>query len=116
MIVEYLRNGEASAVKLALGDRNKINSRANTQNSMGTEVSDQRSGYQHALQTDLPITPEECGGPVVDLDGNVVGITIARAGRINTYVLLADEVRQLLEPELEKLGVKKAVAVPPPTS
>lgn len=108
MILDLVRNGVASAVKLTLGDRDKINSKANTQNTMGTEVSDMRSGFQQALQTDLPISPEECGGPVVDLDGNIVGITIARAGRINTYVLLADEVRQLLEPEMVKLGLKKA--------
>ncbi len=112
MILDLLRNEVTSAVKLTLGDRSKIRTQANAQNSMGTEVSDQRSGFQKALQTDLPITPEECGGPVVDLDGNIVGITIARAGRINTYVLLADEVRRLLAPELEKLGVKQSAPQP----
>ena len=116
MILDYLRGGVPSAVRLALGDRSKINSQANTQNSMGTEISDMRTGFQKALQTDLPITPEECGGPVVDLDGNVVGITIARAGRINTYVLLANEVRQLLDPELEKLGLKINASMPQPAS
>ncbi len=116
MILDLLRDGVASAVKLTLGDRSKIRSKANAQNSMGTELSDQRAGFQKALQTDLPITPEECGGPVVDLEGNIVGITIARAGRINTYVLLADEIRQLLEPELEKLGVKKSAPKPQPTT
>ncbi len=116
MILDYLRNGVSSAVRLALADRSKIRSKANAQNTMGTEISDQRAGFQKALQTDLPITPEECGGPVVDLDGNIVGITIARAGRINTYVLLADEVRQLLEPELEKMGVKKGATKPQPAS
>lgn len=112
MILDLLRGGVESAVKLALGDRAKSDSKANAQNTMGTEISDMRSGFQRALQTDLPITPEECGGPVVDLDGNIVGITIARAGRINTYVLLADEVRKLLEPELEKLAVKKVAPSP----
>ena len=112
VILEYLRDGVPSGMKITLGDRSKVKSRANTQNHMGTEVSEQHSGYQHALQTDLPISPEECGGPVVDLEGNVVGITIARAGRISTYALLADDVRQLLEPELDKLGVKKAAPQP----
>jgi serine protease Do len=113
MILEYLRDGTPLGVKVTLGDRSKVMNKANAQNRMGTEVSEQHSGYQHALQTDLPISPEECGGPVVDLDGNVVGITIARAGRINTYVLLADDVRQLLKPELEKLGVKQTAAEHP---
>lgn len=111
LTLEILRGEVMLGKKLALGDRRDIKSKSNTQNRMGTEISEQRAGFENALQTDLPISPEECGGPVVDLDGNLVAITIARAGRINTYALLADEVRKLLEPEFEKLGVKKARAV-----
>jgi DNA repair exonuclease SbcCD ATPase subunit len=33
------------------------------------------------------LAPEECGGPLVDLDGRVVGINISRAGRVNSYAL-----------------------------
>ena len=72
-------------------------------NRMGTEISEKRSGFSKVLQTDLPIQPQQCGGPVVDLDGNVVGITIARAGRIKTYTLPSAEIEKLVKPELDRL-------------
>jgi len=103
LILEYLRGQQESAARVKLGDRSVLDNRKGSQNRMGTEVSAQRTGYEQALQTDLPIRPEECGGPIVDLDGNVIAITISRAGRTRTYALPAEEVRQLLEPELKKL-------------
>ena len=40
----------------------------------------------------------DCGGPLVDLSGKVIGINIARAGRTETYALPADVVQALLGP------------------
>ena len=37
------------------------------------------------------------GGPVVDLDGNVVGINIARAGRVETLALPRETVLAAVE-------------------
>jgi hypothetical protein len=57
----------------------------------------------------MQIEPEDCGAPVVNLDGNVVGIAIARAGRIKTFVIPSATVRELLQtdpppPRLEELA------------
>src|SRR5262249_17623555 len=73
--------------------------RADVQNSMGSELSSRRSGFPTILQHDQVIKPTECGGPVVDLDGRVVGINIARAGRTESYAIPGEAVRKLL-PEL----------------
>jgi RNA polymerase sigma factor (TIGR02999 family) len=35
------------------------------------------------------LKPEECGGPLVDVDGRAVGLNIARAGRVETLALPA---------------------------
>ena len=35
--------------------------------------------------------PNECGGPLVSLDGKVVGINIARGGRVDSYAMPAAE-------------------------
>ena len=40
-----------------------------------------------ALQHDTTLNANECGGPIVDLDGRVVGINIARDGRVSTLAL-----------------------------
>ena len=50
-------------------------------------MSKRRSGYDRVIQHDSVIRPEECGGPLVNLDGKVIGINIARAGRVETYAL-----------------------------
>jgi serine protease Do len=91
---------------VTLGDRGKIDDGAKDRNGkmnkFGTRVSDKSTGFQNAIQTDLPISPQQCGGPVVDLDGNVIGLNISRAGRIKTYTLPSSEVVALLDKELEK--------------
>jgi serine protease Do len=63
----------------------------------GGRLSENRSGYPSVLQTDLPIEPQECGSPVIGLDGRAMGINIARAGRIKTYAIPARTVRTLLQ-------------------
>lgn len=52
--------------------------------------------YPVVLQTDMKLKPYECGGPVVDLDGEVIGISLARVDRTRSYVLSAAQVQQLL--------------------
>jgi serine protease Do len=71
-------------------------SRGDIQNSMGSELSGRRSGFPAVLQTDMVVEPKNCGGPVVDLDGNVLGINIARAGRVETWILPSENIRPLL--------------------
>ncbi len=63
---------------------------------MGGPLSKNRDGYPSALQTDLTLKPNECGGPLLDLDGQAVGINIARAGRVNSYAIPASEIRRLI--------------------
>ncbi|MEM1295816.1 MAG: trypsin-like peptidase domain-containing protein [Verrucomicrobiota bacterium] len=114
--IAFLRNQKEQKLNVKLGDRSEVDrgmpDRNHHMNQMGTELSDRRTEYPTALQTDLPIKPQECGGPLVDLDGNVIGINIARAGRIKTFALPADTIEKLVSKELKKLGVKKAAPAP----
>lgn len=45
------------------------------------------SGFDRVIQHDTVLDPDECGGPLVDSLGRVVGINIARAGRVVSYAL-----------------------------
>ena len=45
------------------------------------------SGFDQVMQHDTVLDPDECGGPLLDTKGNVVGINIARAGRVVSYAL-----------------------------
>ncbi|MEO1524708.1 MAG: PDZ domain-containing protein [Planctomycetota bacterium] len=44
-------------------------------------------GFDAVVQHDTVLAPNQCGGPMLDSSGNVVGINIARAGRVTTYTL-----------------------------
>ncbi len=70
--------------------------RSDIQNSMGGELSGRRTGFPTVLQTDMILDPKNVGGPVVDLDGKVLGISIARAGRVETWILPSETIRPLL--------------------
>jgi len=50
---------------------------------------DRLSGFDDVIQHDTVLNPHECGGPVLDTLGNVVGLNIARAGRVVSYALPA---------------------------
>lgn len=60
------------------------------QNRSSGGVSERRHGFPAALQHDAVIPPNQCGGPVLNLDGKVVGVNIARGGRTETYLIPRD--------------------------
>ncbi len=78
-------------------------SRSDIQNNMGSKLSDRRGGFPVILQHDSVVRPQDCGGPLVNLDGQVIGINIARAGRVESYAIPSEAVRPLLA----KLKMKK---------
>jgi serine protease Do len=67
----------------------------------GGPFSQRRWGFPVALPHDAAVHPRDCGGPLVDTDGKVVGINIARALRVTSYAIPADTVRAVVE-ELRK--------------
>lgn len=73
-----------------------VANRSDIQNAMGGELSGRRTGFPTVLQTDMILDPKNIGGPVVDLDGKVLGISIARAGRVETWILPSETIRPLL--------------------
>jgi serine protease Do len=70
--------------------------RGEMQNQMGGDLSQRRAGFDVVLQHDTYLKPEDCGGPLLDLSGHVVGINIARAGRTESYAIPAAAVRKVL--------------------
>ena len=94
--LNVLRDGEEKTFKLTLSGSVGKEDRGTIQNSMGGKLSGRRTGFPTVLQTDMVLSPKDCGGPVVDLEGNVLGINIARAGRVETWILPSEQIRPLL--------------------
>ena len=70
---------------------------------MGGPLSLRNNGFPDVIQHDTVLKPSDCGSPVVDLDGKVIGINIARAGRTESYAIPADVVKKVVE-ELKPAG------------
>jgi len=51
------------------------------------QLSQRRSGFTSVLQHDIVIDPAACGGPLLDSDGHVVAINIARRSRDATFAI-----------------------------
>lgn len=63
---------------------------------MGSSLSGNATGYPNAVQSDLTINSQDCGGPIVDVDGHVVAIAIARSERVSTYMIPGKVILTLL--------------------
>jgi serine protease Do len=105
--LKILREGESKEFKATLTGQLKP-SRGDIQNAMGGQLSGRRTGFGSVMQTDMVLEPKDCGGPVVDLDGNVLGVNIARAGRVETWILPSEIIRPLLD----DLKAGKSTAAP----
>ena len=75
---------------------------------MGGELNRVNSGFSRVVQSDMKIQRNQVGGPVVDLQGKIVGITLARADRTKTYLMSGSMVLDLLKGKAETLAEAKA--------
>lgn len=64
------------------------------------------SGFEQAIQHDTVLNPEQCGGPILDSEGRVIGINIARAGRVVSYALTASLVSSEVSSMIAEAGGK----------
>jgi serine protease Do len=97
--IKILREGKELELQATLGKRppDPGLARREYQNQLGSALSEHRTGFPQILQHDMVLRPDNCGGPVVDLDGKAIGINIARAGRVESYAIPTEAVRALLD-------------------
>ena len=95
--VKLRRGDDEQTVKVTLVPRAAFD-RGAFQNELGSnKLSGRRTGFPAVLQHDSALKPTDCGGPLVDLDGRVLGVNIARAGRVETLALPTEVVLPVLE-------------------
>jgi serine protease Do len=96
--IKGTREGKPIDITVTLGKRPQTpgGDRGDMQNRMGSVLSDKRTGFPKILQHDTVLKNTDCGGPLVDLDGKVVGINIARAGRTETWAIPAEDIQPII--------------------
>ncbi len=68
-----------------------------TEMEVNGRISARATGFSRVFLHDTVLEPNQCGGPLCNLDGQVVGLNIARAGRVSSYALPADVIRPVIE-------------------
>lgn len=92
--LDAIRDGEAFTVELALGARPE-NGRHIAETFRGGK-SLRRDGFEKVFSHDARLRPNECGGPVYSIDGEFLGINIARHSRTRSYALPAEVVAEFV--------------------
>ncbi len=99
--LRVLRNSSEMVLKAKLGTRTIDTSNYDRWGG-GPFTSTQRFGFGQVLAHDAPLNPDDCGGPVLNSQGAVVGLNISRALRISTYAIPADQLKAFIAKSLAK--------------
>lgn len=104
MEIEFVRNGSLQSATVTLAGINLSSEKAarfKMMNRLGAIPSTRGSDFPWVFQHDTPLLPEQCGGPILDIEGNVLGINIARQGRVASLAIptahlqtIVDQLRQ----------------------
>ena len=70
---------------------------AQGRNRLNGPLNHRRDDFPSAIQHDSVLHPAQCGGPLVDISGKVVGINVARADRTVTYAVPGEPVIALVK-------------------
>ncbi len=97
-----IRSGDKDRdAEVLLGNRpdlpNYLGQRLHQMERMGGPISRVRDSFTRVIQSDMRPRPDQVGGPVADLQGRVIGITLARADRTRSFIMPAAAVQKLLE-------------------
>jgi serine protease Do len=106
--IKLVRDGKEMELKATLEPSARRGRR--DQNLMGSELSVKRTGFPTYFQSDTVLKPKDCGGPVCDLEGHVIGINIARAGRVESYSIPTEALTPVLADLMSGKLSPKAVA------
>ena len=92
--------GDEKTISVTLSKRPELpkiyNPRLEQMERMGGKISRIRDSFTQVLQSDMRPSPDQIGGPVVDLEGRVIGITVARADRTRSFIMPSAAIVKML--------------------
>lgn len=104
-------DGAEKSFEILLGNRPQLpnfpGDRLRQMERMGGPISQVRDSFTRVIQSDMRPRPDQIGGPVVDLKGRVVGITVARADRTRSFVMPSAAVEALLKKDAKDPALAK---------
>lgn len=85
--VKVRRQGQEKSVPVRLASRTRVMSNFDGEDFANGGISIRTDHYKEIIQHDLPLGTRDMGGPLLDLQGRVIGINIARVDRVTTFAL-----------------------------
>ncbi|HVT82418.1 MAG TPA: S1C family serine protease [Phycisphaerae bacterium] len=90
VVVSITRGTQKLSMTVQLGDTILATAEDVEMDILSGQTNLRAGGFPQAFQHDTILSPLDMGGPLVDLEGHVIGVNIARAGRTETYAIPAD--------------------------
>jgi S1-C subfamily serine protease len=94
--VRLQRGAEELEYQVTLGYRSVFDPFDRNQRMSG-RTSQRRAGFKEVIQHTIPLAPNVMGGPLANLNGETIGVNIARVDRVTTYALPSGLVREAIQ-------------------
>ena len=99
------RKEEQKTLKITLGYRELVFASMKTRNDkLSGKVSVRRTGFEKVIQHEVTLAPSEMGGPLLDLNGRLLGINIARRNRVEFFALPASLVQKVIKTKAAEIA------------
>jgi len=99
------RKEEKKTLKITLGYRELVFAAMKSRNdTLSGKVSVRRTGFEKIIQHEVTLAPSEMGGPLLDLQGRLLGINIARRNRVEFFALPASLVQKVIKAKAAEIA------------
>lgn len=88
--VHVRRDKAEHEIPVRLASKSKLVSNWTGEDYANGGVSLRTDNFPKVLQHQMPLSPQDMGGPLLDLDGKAIGLNIARVDRVTTFALPVD--------------------------
>lgn len=98
--VEFLRDGKKLESDMELKDRKEVTgdtgkNPGSRNDQMSGDYSSRRDSFPRVLQTDILHNYRQTGGPLILMNGEAIGIIIARANRAESFAIPLEEAQEV---------------------
>ena len=93
--ISVKRGDVESELEVRLAARGEVFAELTRNDEMSGDFSVRRSGFPKVIQHDILANSATMGGPVLNLEGKIVGMNIARANRAETFAIPVEELREI---------------------
>ena len=90
--MQVRRQNKITTKKITLGDRHITFGMFNRNLEMSGNVSTRVDDFQHIIQHDIALTPEEIPSPLFNIEGQLIGLNIAKVNRSEFFALPSRQV------------------------